>query len=631
MKIASSLSCLFAVLRLTFANPQATGNVKRQGSQLLDSYDFVIAGGGTSGLTVADRLTEAFPDKTVLVVEYGEVENARGIFDPPMTIWGGSSNAASGWLLNSTPSPELNNATALVMVGKVVGGSSAINGQFFDRGSRFDYDAWDRLQGGSPESRMKGINWSWDGIYPFFRKSVTFTPPPEAVARKYNYTWDTSAFENVTPIHASFPPFLWGDHSVGRDAWEEMGIWRAEECANGDKEGLCWIPISQHPITARRSYSGIGHYADVVADRPNYHLLVKHQVARVVYPEWNTKSGPPLVEVRPLDGGPLFNISVKNEVILSSGVFGTPAILQRSGIHHRDYLTCLNPQLSKRHSHPRQTRSRSLSTPSPSDMLNATFAAETAAGFNQTPAQGPYTLAMSNSAIWVSLPNITIDYPTIMDAIRAQNTSPKHRHPPPPPAYNADPTLIAGYRAQLSQLAQLYANPHSPSLESAWATGTSPAAILLHPLSRGTARLNGTHPFEPPVLDYRSASNPVDMALHLAHTRYLRRMTRTDTLRGLGAVEVGPGDEAAADEERLTAYVRQNTVQSYMHPCCTAAMLPRARGGVVGSDLSVYGAAGLRVVDMSVLPMLPAAHLSATAYAVGEKAADIIIKRWKAE
>lgn len=62
MKIASSLSCLFAVLRLTFANPQATGNVKRQGSQLLDSYDFVIAGGGTSGLTVADRLTEAFPD-----------------------------------------------------------------------------------------------------------------------------------------------------------------------------------------------------------------------------------------------------------------------------------------------------------------------------------------------------------------------------------------------------------------------------------------------------------------------------------------------------------------------------------------------------------------------------------------
>lgn len=62
MKNANSISCLFAVLRLAFANPQTSGNVKRQDSQLLDSYDFVIAGGGTSGLTVADRLTEAFPD-----------------------------------------------------------------------------------------------------------------------------------------------------------------------------------------------------------------------------------------------------------------------------------------------------------------------------------------------------------------------------------------------------------------------------------------------------------------------------------------------------------------------------------------------------------------------------------------
>ena len=252
-------------------------------------------------------------------------------------------------------------------------------------------------------------------------------------------------------------------------------------------------------------------------------------------------------------------------------------------------------------------------------MLNATFAAEAAAGFNQTPAQGPYTLAMSNSAIWVSLPNITVDYPTIIDAIRAQASSPDTAALHLPLAYNGDKTLIAGYRAQLEQLATLYANPKSPSLESAFATGTSPAAVLLHPLSRGTARLNTTHPFEPPVLDYRSASNPVDMALHLAHTRYLRRMTSTDVLQGLGVVEVGPGEEAAADEERLEAYVRQSTVQSYMHPCCTAAMLPLAKGGVVGSDLRVHGAGGLRVVDMSILPMLPAAHLSATAYAVGEK------------
>jgi choline dehydrogenase-like flavoprotein len=255
-----------------------------------------------------------------------------------MTVWGGNSNTASRWTLNSTPSPELNNSTAVVLVGQVVGGSSAINGMFFDRGSRFDYDTWDRLQGDRQGSQKTDIDWSWNGMYPFFKKSVTFTPPPAAVAQKYNYTWDTSAFDNTTPIHASLPPFLWGDHFVARNSWEEMGIRVAQECANGDKEGLCWIPISEHPVTARRSYSGIGHYADVVANRPNYHLLVKHQVARVVFPKGNTKSGPPLVEVRPLDGSPLFNISVNNEVILSAGVFGSPTILQRSGIGPAAFL-----------------------------------------------------------------------------------------------------------------------------------------------------------------------------------------------------------------------------------------------------------------------------------------------------
>jgi choline dehydrogenase-like flavoprotein len=96
-------------------------------------------------------------------------------------------------------------------------------------------------------------------------------------------------------------------------------------------------------------------------------------------------------------------------------------------------------------------------------------------------------------------------------------------------------------------------------------------------------------------------------------------MPRTATLRGLGAVEAAPGEGVETDGD-LAGWIRANTVQSYMHPCCTAAMLPRDRGGVVGRDLRVHGAARLRVVDMSVLPMLPAAHLSWTAYAVGEKA-----------
>jgi choline dehydrogenase-like flavoprotein len=254
-------------------------------------------------------------------------------------------------------------------------------------------------------------------------------------------------------------------------------------------------------------------------------------------------------------------------------------------------------------------------------MLNATYAAEAAAAFNRTPASGPYTLALSNSAIWVSLPNISATSSTSITASirRLAQDSTSRSALYLPSAYGSDTTLIAGYRAQLLHLADLLANAHSPSLESTFATGTQASAILLHPLSRGTVRLNLTHPLELPVADYRSASNPIDIALHLAHTRFLRGMIRTDAVRALGGVEVAPGERYGGDEEGLVAWIRQNTVQSYMHPCCTAAMLPREKGGVVGKDLRVYGVEGLRVVDMSVLPLLVGAHLSATAYAVGEK------------
>jgi choline dehydrogenase-like flavoprotein len=85
-----------------------------------------------------------------------------------------------------------------------------------------------------------------------------------------------------------------------------------------------------------------------------------------------------------------------------------------------------------------------------------------------------------------------------------------------------------------------------------------------------------------------------------------------------GAVEVSPGASVQSDED-LISYVKDNMTFSYMHPCCTAAMLPREKGGVVGPDMKVHGADGLRVIDMSVLPFLPSSHLSATAYAVGEK------------
>lgn len=165
-------------------------------------------------------------------------------------------------------------------------------------------------------------------------------------------------------------------------------------------------------------------------------------------------------------------------------------------------------------------------------MREPSFAADAAAGFDETPARGPYTLAMGNSVIYLSLPNMTVDHMAIVESIRAiANNGSAHSHLPI--EYNNDPTLIAGYIRQLSVLAEFYANPKAPSIEVPWSTGSSFRAIMLHPLSRGAVRLN--------------------LPNHLAHLKYLWHTFDTPTMRRYGVVETDPG-VAKQDNSMLREY-----------------------------------------------------------------------------
>ncbi|KAK4452744.1 GMC oxidoreductase, partial [Podospora aff. communis PSN243] len=615
---------------------------KRQSSQLRSSYDFVIVGAGTSGLTIADRLSEALPSKTVLVVEYGKVEHCHGPFDPP-TNWLEPTDIASRWVFNSLPNPEMKNKTAFVTVGQVVGGSSCVNGMFFDRGSRFDYDAWTDV--GGPEFGRSDIKWNWKGMFPYFKKkSVTFTKPSPPAAKKYGYTWDESAYGGSADINSSYPPFQWADQPVLGDGWKEMGIKSVKECASGDKEGICWVPTSQDPVTGLRSHAGEGHYANV-QPRANYELLVNHQAVRVVFPK-GPNVGPPFLEVLSRADGSKFNITAKAEVILSAGALHTPTILQRSGIGAAPFISAAGISLvvdlpgvgSNLQDHAGLPVNFNYTNPpsffpSPADMLNATFKAESIAGFSGKPARGAYTLSLGNSAIYVSLPHMNANYAAIVSKIRKAVSS-GSAATYLPAEYRSIPAMVAGYNAQLLTLADLLSNPEAPNLESPWATSNiSPAttvwSFLLHPLSRGTVKLNLTSPLSQPVLDYRMGSNPIDFDLHTTGVRFLRRLLDTPTMKKYGVTEVSPGAAIAGNDTALVEYVKDQIILSFQHPCCTAPMMPKARGGVVGMDLKVHGVKGLRVADMSVTPLLVAAHLSATAYALGEKAVDIIIKEWK--
>lgn len=116
--------------------------------------------------TTADEL---YLQENVLVIEYGEIMYAPGGFDPPQTIWGSRASVPGNtWTFNSLPNPEVKNRTGITLAGKMVGGSSAVNGMFFDRPAKHDFDAW--TEAGSPELDGGKHKWGWDGIFPYFKK-----------------------------------------------------------------------------------------------------------------------------------------------------------------------------------------------------------------------------------------------------------------------------------------------------------------------------------------------------------------------------------------------------------------------------------------------------------------------------
>jgi choline dehydrogenase len=415
-----------------------------------------------------------------------------------------------------------------------------------------------------------------------------------------------------------------------------MGVHISKECSGGDKMGVCWVPTSQDPMTAARSHAGLGHYADVIDKRNNYDLLVSHKALRVI----PNKDGPPTVEFRARDkDAKIQTVTPKLEVILSAGAVHTPQILQRSGIGASKFLESVGIDVVvdlpgvgynfQDHCGPGFSFSLSQSvSPSQGSLnSNATFRQEALDMYKRRPAQGPYTLAMGNSAIYIPLRNVTDEYMDIIDAITRQAEDKTGLDFLP---VGTPEEVKKGYLAQLALLAKSHAHPEQAILESPWMSSAPGAGFLLKPLSRGTVLLDPKNHDAEPIIDYRTASNPVDLQVMASFLKFFRRYYATPTLKAMGAVERSPGPEVTKMEDVIES-IRGGITPSFMHPCCTAAMMPRDKGGVVGPDLSVYGVVGLRVVDLSIVPLIPGTHTSATTYAIGEKAADMIVKRWKKE
>jgi choline dehydrogenase-like flavoprotein len=147
-------------------------------------------------------------------------------------------------------------------------------------------------------------------------------------------------------------------------------------------------------------------------------------------------------------------------------------------------------------------------------------------------------------------------------------------------------------------------------------------------LSRGTITLNPSNKYSPPVVQWNTFQNPIDRSIMVEMVRWIRQHWARPELAKFSPIELVPGADAQTDDDIIDALNGQDALRpSFAHMSGSCAMMPESLGGVVSSDLTVYGVNGLSIVDGSIVPLVPATHLQATMYAVAEKAADIIKSR----
>ncbi|KAL8632744.1 hypothetical protein Q9189_001449, partial [Teloschistes chrysophthalmus] len=547
-------------------------NVVDQTSDLKHRYDYVVIGGGTSGLTVANRLTED-PSVSVLVIEYGPIDN----LEPGVLVPGLPPPKEYSRNYMSVPQSGLNNHSQPVYSAAVVGGGTVINGMFFNRGSAADYDTWEKLGN-------KG--WGWNDLLPYFKKA------------EYFYK-----------------------------AWNSIGVPSNPQPNTGRAVDAFYSTLSESALNQSRSSADTAYFRPIAGKRPNFHLLPLHSVTKIMVDKKKRATGVQYVSRN--NTKVVQSVSAKQEVILAAGAPRSPQILQVSGIGPRKLLAGLGIEVVEDlpgvgynfHDQPAMFTGVTYDYskypfPSPDWYFSNQSWVDQQLALYYENRTGPVTQAyLSGTTVaFLSLQTLTPNnYHSLISSARSTSLPPTL-----PPFAATEPTILSGYKAQQRLLLDSYASPSVAVHELAASGGETIPLVLLKPLSRGSVLINTSDPLADPVFDYGTFKHPVDMKVFVEIVKTFRRFVDAEPWRAVGLRETKPGLQVQSDSA-IEEAVREMTQSTWSHPVGTCAMMPRGLGGVVDSGLRVYGINGLRVVDAGVMPTVPGTHTSSTVYAVAEK------------